>query len=127
MSTAVKSRTEPMLNGISLGAGRLHRLSVEQYERMTELGIEDRVELLDGWIVDKMPQDPPRALAIDLTHERLAALLPADWRVREQKPIRLAESEPEPDIAVILAPVSRYARRHPVAADVAMAVEVADS
>ena len=40
----------------------VYRFTVEQYHRMIETGIlteNDRVELLDGWIVPKMPHNPP--------------------------------------------------------------------
>src|SRR5215471_5476439 len=107
-----------------------HRFTVEQYERMTELGLltaADRVELLEGIIVDKMTQHPPHSVAVDLAREHLEPLLPPDYRIRDQKPVRLAGSEPEPDLAVVLGPVKRYARRHPGPQDIALVVEVADT
>jgi hypothetical protein len=61
---------------------------------MGELGflmVEDRVELLEGWIIDKMIQYPPHAAAIDFVSDALRARLPNGWRLRDQKPIRLAE------------------------------------
>ncbi|MBI4601156.1 MAG: Uma2 family endonuclease [Planctomycetes bacterium] len=42
-------------------------------------------------------------------------------------PITTAESEPEPDLAVVRGPASRYARSHPGPEDVAFLVEVADT
>jgi Uma2 family endonuclease len=108
----------------------VHRFTVEQYERMAEIGVltaNDRVELLEGLIVDKMTQNPPHNAAIDLTRDALQDLLPAGWRLREQKTIRLAESDPEPDLAVVRGPATRYTSRHPVAQDVTLVIEVADS
>src|SRR5262249_11983589 len=99
----------------------VHRFTVEQYERMAETGVltsKDRVELLEGVIVDKMPQNPPHNVAIDLARDEVEPLLPSGWRVREQKAVRLAGSEPEPDLAVVRGPVTRYTARHPVAQDV---------
>src|SRR5215472_7164417 len=107
----------------------MHRFTVEQYERMAELGFltsSDRVELLEGIIVDKMTQNPPHNAAIDLVRDQLAPLLSPDTRLREQKAIRLGESEPEPDLAVVVGPAKRYARRHPGPQDVLLVVEVAD-
>jgi Uma2 family endonuclease len=109
---------------------RVHRFTVDQYERMTEVGIlgsEDRVELLEGWIVDKMTQGPRHNVAVDLVRNALAACLTGDWQVREQKATRLPDSEPEPDVAIVRGPIRRYLRRHPAAEDVALAVEVSDS
>jgi Uma2 family endonuclease len=108
----------------------VHRFTVEQYERMTELGLltaADRVELLEGIIVDKMTQHPPHSVAVDLVREHLEPLLPPDYRIRDQKPVRLAGSEPEPDLAVVLGPVKRYARRHPGPQDIVLVIEVADT
>jgi Uma2 family endonuclease len=103
---------------------------VKQYERMTELGLltsSDRVELLEGIIVDKMTQNPPHNAAIDLLREQLEPLLSADYRIREQKAIRLGESEPEPDLVVVRGPAKRYAGRHPGPQDIALVIEVADT
>ncbi len=109
----------------------VHRFTVEQYERMTEVGVltsSDRVELLDGLIVDKMRQNPPHNAAIDLVREQLGPLLPAAYRLREQKAIRLGSGdEPEPDLAAVVGPVKRYARRHPGPQDIVLVVEVADT
>jgi Uma2 family endonuclease len=108
-----------------------HRFTVEQYERMAELGLltsADRVELLEGIIVDKMTQNPPHNAAIDLVRDQLEPLLPEDYRLREQKAVRLVGgSEPEPDLAVVLGPAKRYARRHPGPQDIFLVVEVADT
>src|SRR5262249_15403505 len=81
----------------------VHCFTVEQYERMTELGLltaSDRVELLEGIIVDKMTQNPPHNAAIDFVRDQLAPLLPPEYRTREQKAVRLGSSEPEPDVVV---------------------------
>jgi hypothetical protein len=109
---------------------RLFQFTVQQYEHMAEAGIlgsSDRVELLEGWIVKKMTQNPPHAVALDKTLDAIRAVLPTGWRTREQKPIHLAASMPEPDLVVIRGPIGRYARRHPVAADIALVIEVADA
>jgi hypothetical protein len=40
----------------------VRRFSVKEYHRMIDSGIltdEDRVELLEGWIVPKMARNPP--------------------------------------------------------------------
>lgn len=108
----------------------LHRFSVDQYEKMLEAGIlrsEDRVELIEGIVVQKMTQHPPHAVAIDYTQDALRPLLPDGWRLREQKPIKLSNSEPEPDLVVVRGPLQRYERRHPGPRDIALLIEVADT
>ncbi len=40
----------------------VYRFSVAQYQRMVEVGVltaTDKVELLEGYVVYKMPRDPP--------------------------------------------------------------------
>lgn len=111
-------------------APRLYRFRVDQYERMIAAGVltsEDRVELIDGVVVRKMTQNPPHAAAIDYTVAALRPLLREDWLLREQKPIKLSDSEPEPDLVILRGPLRLYERRHPRPADLAVVVEVADT
>jgi hypothetical protein len=106
------------------------RFSVEQYEKMLETGIltsEDRVELIEGLVVQKITQLPPHAAAIDYALDALRPLLPEGWRLREQKPIKLSDSEPEPDLVVLRGPLRLYEKRHPRPADIAVVIEVADT
>jgi hypothetical protein len=83
---------------------QIWRLSVEQYHQMIRIGIltdDDRVELLEGWLVTKMPKNPPHRLSTQLTREAIARLLPPEWYVDDQEPITTEDSEPEPDISVL--------------------------
>lgn len=87
----------------------------------------DPVELLEGWIVAKLPHKPSHDATIDQTDEILRGQLPAGWRIRIQSAITTDDSEPEPDLAVVLGPASRYAAYHPGPQDIALLIEVADS
>jgi Uma2 family endonuclease len=108
----------------------LYRFSVDQYHRMVEVGIlddNDRVELLRGWIVEKMPHNPPHDGSVGRVNRLFVRAVPEDWVVRSQSALTLADSEPEPDFAIVPAPDATYFKRHPVAKDVAVLMEVADS
>jgi hypothetical protein len=108
----------------------VYRFTVEQYHRMIEAGIlgpDDRVELLEGWIVPKMPQNPPHSVTIKLLDAGLTAQLPAEWITLVQAPITTRDSEPEPDLAVVRGPIRRYMQRHPGPAEIGLVIEVADS
>jgi Uma2 family endonuclease len=108
----------------------IYRLTVEQYHAMARAGIlmeDDPVELLEGWLVQKMTKYRPHVIATDLVRRALERLLPSDWYVAIQDPIMTADSEPEPDVAVVRGEVRDFPDRHPGAADVAVVVEVADS
>jgi Uma2 family endonuclease len=109
----------------------LKRWTVDDYHRMISAGIltpEDRVELLDGQIVEMAPQDPPHASRIDDGGDYLKALFANRAKVRVQLPITLAPgSEPEPDFAIVRIDENRYRDRHPQPQDVLLLIEVSDS
>jgi hypothetical protein len=78
----------------------LAKFSVPRYQRMIESGIltsEDRVELLENYVVLKMPKNPPHDGTLDLVKAALASL-PAGWMLRVQQTIVLSDSQPEPDL-----------------------------
>jgi len=106
------------------------RLSVDQYHAMLRAGIlteDDPVEMLEGWLVTKMPRNPQHRVVTQLTREALARLLPGGWYVDAQEPITTVDSEPEPDVTVVRGERRQYLDRHPGPQDVALVVEVADS
>jgi Uma2 family endonuclease len=108
----------------------MHRFTVKQYHRLIETGIltaNDRVELLEGWIIKKMTFNPPHNATIIRVNRRLVRLLPEEWLLQVQGAITLRASEPEPDFAVIRGPEAKYSARKPVPRDVALVIEVADS
>jgi hypothetical protein len=111
-------------------ARSFYRFTVEQYHRMIEIGIldeNDRVELLEGWIICKMGHHPPHDGTIMLLQDRLMRVLPESWLVRIQSSVTTSDSEPEPDLAVVRGPVEVYFTRHPAASDIALLIEVADA
>ncbi|MBY0522517.1 MAG: Uma2 family endonuclease [Gemmataceae bacterium] len=108
----------------------VHRFTVDQYHRMIEMGVltsNDRVELLEGWIVDKLPQHPAHAGTISILQAKLSPKLPKGWIIRVQSPIALDDSEPEPDLAVVRGPEERYLAAHPRPEDIGITIEVSDS
>jgi Uma2 family endonuclease len=106
------------------------RLSVQQYHEMIRTGIltaDDQVELLEGWLVSKMPKKPQHRIATRLTQKALEAIVPDGWYVDAQEPITLADSEPEPDVMIVKGETQDYFDRHPRAEEIALVVEVSDS
>jgi len=116
---------------------RLHlrerRLSVEEYFAMGKAGIldeDDRVELLDGRLIDMPPIDPLHGHSVDDLHELFARRLyrseEALARLHVQGPIRLdGYSLPEPDL--VLYDPEMPTDRHPHPDDIYLVVEVADT
>ena len=130
VSTSIPSDTLNTQTIAAVPTEPVWRLSVEQYHQMIRLGIlsdDDPVELLDGWLVYKMPKNPPHRATTKLTRNALEAVIPEGWYVDTQEPITLADSEPEPDVVVVRGNTRDYLDRHPGAADIALIIEVADS
>jgi hypothetical protein len=95
---------------------------------MGELAIlteDDRVELLEGWIVPKTVHNPPHDTTIELIDAALRPVLPKGYRLRIQSSITTADSEPEPDLAVVRGRARDHAARHPVPEETDIVIEVA--
>ena len=112
-------------------ASLLRRFSVEQYHALASAGVlteDDRVELLDGLIIDMPPVGPPHAYSVEHgDKDIISPMLPKGWHVRMQQPITLDTSEPEPDLAVVRGQRKRYLKRHPGPADIALVIEFSDT
>lgn len=106
------------------------RFTVEAYHQLGDAGIlteEDRVELIDGWILEKDAQKPPHATSSARIQRHLPRIVPAEHELRFQLPITLSTSEPEPDVVVARGPLHRYDEGHPGPKDVLMVLEVSHS
>lgn len=104
--------------------------TVEEYHRMAQAGIlseDDRVELVEGEIVEMVPIGSRHAACVG----RLTALFSAAQTggiVWVQNPIRLGEhSEPQPDLTLLRPRGDFYASGHPGPQDVLLVVEVAET
>ena len=100
-----------------------------KYEEMVSVGIlteEDKVELINGEIVEMTPISSAHAAVVDRLTRMLVQGSGLYAIVRVQSPIRLDEhSEPEPDVALLRPRDDFYAEDHPRPADVLLLVEVA--
>jgi Uma2 family endonuclease len=97
---------------------------------MIHLGVlthDDPVELLEGWLVYKMPKNPPHRATTKLLRDALDEIVPDGWYVDAQEPITLEDSEPEPDVMIVRGKTRDYLDRHPSGRDIALVIEVADS
>jgi len=106
------------------------RFSVDQYHAIIRAGIlteDDPVELLEGWLVTKMPKNPKHRVVTHLMRQALENLGAPGWYVDTQEPLTTADSEPEPDVMVVRGETRRYLDRHPGPQDVPLVIEVADS
>lgn len=111
-------------------ADPIWRMSVDQYHAMIDAGIlgEDTpVELVEGFLLEKMAKNPPHSFVNEELQAALAAVVPEGWCVKAQNPITLLDSEPEPDVVVARGTRRDYRKRHPGPAEIAIVVEVADA
>lgn len=106
------------------------RFSVDWYDRLIadgHLTPDDKVELLENYVVQKMAGNPPHDSTISFVHEVLNDAIPNGWCVRGQLTVALPDSRPEPDLAVCRGRLRDYSTRHPGPADVGLVAEVANT
>ncbi|HEY0384135.1 MAG TPA: Uma2 family endonuclease [Candidatus Elarobacter sp.] len=98
---------------------------------MGEAGIiapGERVELLDGQLIEMPPGGPPHAYSVRRVTTYFYTRFAGRASVSVQAPMTLDEwSEPEPDVMLSALPEERYAVAHPAPADVLLVVEIAAS
>ena len=109
-----------------------YRLSVTQYHAMIRadiLGSGDRVELIEGILVRKMPVNNPHIFATNYLFDFLVRLVPVGAFVNCQAPITTKDSEPEPDVSVVRGDRRQYLvqDRKPSPDDIEILIEVSDS
>ena len=92
------------------------------------LGADDRVELVEGEIIDMAPIGSRNAACVDRLNRLFTTRLSEQVAVRVQSPVRLSDlSEPQPDLALLRHRPDFYAGAHPGPGDVLLVVEVADT
>jgi Uma2 family endonuclease len=106
------------------------RWSVDDYEKLIRHGIlteNHKVELIRGEIVPKMSIGDLHASCLKRLAEFFFDRVGKSATSSNQDPIRLADSEPEPDFALLLRRADFYASGKPQPADIYLVVEVADA
>ena len=111
-----------------------HRFTVEEYHKMADAGIlgaDDRVELIDGEVVEVAPIGSNHVRAVNaltdiLADFRASGRAPERYTISVQNPVVLSiNQEPQPDTALLRA--GRNRAELPQAADALLVVEVADT
>ena len=109
--------------------GRL--LSIREYQKMAKTGIlndDDRVELLNGKIIEMSPIGSLHAACVNRINALFSKALGSKVIVSLQNPLVIPPySMPEPDVVLLKPREDYYARRHPRPKDVLLVLEVADS
>lgn len=104
--------------------------TVDAYQRLGELGIlheDDRVELIDGQVVEMSPIGDRHASCVRRLLRLFARHMSDVAVVDVQNPVVLGERDaPQPDVTLLMSRSDGYPR-HPRAADILLVVEVADT
>lgn len=105
---------------------RIRPLFRDEYDKLAALGVFDneRLELLEGALVEVSPPGPPHSSSVDKLTMLLAPAVVGRAIVRVQGPFAAERiSEPEPD--VMLLPLGDYESGHPEQA--LLVIEVSES
>lgn len=108
----------------------LWKMGVDQYHALIDSGIlteDNPIELLQGWLIQKMPKNPKHAVVTRLLFDLLTHIMPSGWFVNMQEPITTQESEPEPDLAIVKGEIRDYFTQHPRPDQIACIIEVSDA
>jgi Uma2 family endonuclease len=112
-----------------MGTLQLRRWTRNEYQRLADVGLlgpEERVELIEGEIVEVPPQGSRHSVGIRLAASTLRAVFGAGFDVLVQAPLALGQhSEPEPDVAVVIGAPRDYTEGHPTTA--VLVLEVSDT
>lgn len=105
--------------------------TADEYHQMAKAGIlseDDRVELIDGEIVEMSPIGSRHAGCVNRIVAFLQQKIGQSTIISVQNPIRLSDyTEPQPDIAVLRLRADFYADAHPTPQDVLLVIEVVET
>lgn len=108
-----------------------YKLDVDAYHRMAGVdvfGPEDRVELIDGELIDMAPIGIGHAASVDGLNRTLVIACGDRAVVSVQNPVRLDRlNEPQPDFTVSRPRADSYWTGRPGPADILLLIEIADS
>ncbi len=104
--------------------------TVEEYEKMIRTGVlheDDRLELIEGEIIEMSPIGSAHLAHVNRLNHLLVQRAGALAQVSVQNPIHLPRSEPQPDIVLLRPRPDYYAEAIPQPADILLLIEVSDT
>ena len=107
----------------------LAKWSINDYHKMIKAGIlgDRNIQLIDGELVEMSPEGITHAAYAGNMADYLRQILSGKAWIREAHPITINNSEPEPDIAIVKLPKSKYFQNHPLPQDILWLIEISDT
>ena len=106
-------------------------LTVADYHVLQQAGAfgeDDRLELIEGEIIEMSPISPEHAAHVNRLNKLFAQALGGRALISVQNPVSLGEhSEPQPDLTLLRPRADDYAQSHPGPEDVLLVIEVAET
>lgn len=116
---------------IAVYAPAAKQITIDLYQQMGEKGLltpEDRVQLIEGEILEMAPIGPRHGSVTGQLAKWFYRALGDAATVRLDNPVNLGEySQPQPDLILLQPRVEDYVASHPGPEDVILLVEVSDS
>jgi Uma2 family endonuclease len=107
----------------------IRKLTISEYHKLAEVGVlrpKERVELLDGLLVQMAPIGPRHQSIVDLLTEEFSAQNKARYKVSPGRPIPIPDfNEPQPDMVLFKKGVPT--ERHPSPNETYLVVEVSET
>jgi Uma2 family endonuclease len=111
---------------VPLSGAQIWPLSVAAYRVLGEAGlIPKNTELLYGFVYNKMSKSPLHSALLRRLKRMLKTVLPPGYFIDSEQPLACADSEPEPDIAVIRGSEEEFWHEHPHTAE--FVIEISSS
>lgn len=103
---------------LSIPLESLKRFSREEYHKLRDLGLLARhTELIEGVLIEKMTISPRHTYVISRLRNILSQVLSKIYTIREEKPLSIGNSEPEPDLCILKGSLEDYKDTHPSTAE----------
>ncbi len=107
------------------------QITVDDYHRMGEVGLigpDERVELIEGEIIDMAPIGSDHASVVNKLNSLLVQAVKGKAILSVQNPVRLSNrTEPEPDFAVLKLRDDFYSKQLPTASDTLLIIEISNT
>jgi Uma2 family endonuclease len=107
---------------------RVSHLTIEEYHRLDEFNENGRrTELIRGIVIEKISKSPQHSKLGKRLYDLLLRLIPTGFIVWREDPLTLADSEPEPDVAVVKGAPEDFDDSHPRTAELVIEVAVSSA